>query len=63
MPVKKTSFVSRSGMLASIRTPAVCAIASTMSTPGMTGAPGKWPSKKGSLRVTFLMPVTRLPAS
>ena len=27
-----------------------------ISTPGMTGCPGKWPWKNGSLMVTFLMP-------
>ena len=37
--------------------PAVWAMASTISTPGMTGSIGKWPGKKGSLWVTFLMPV------
>jgi len=33
------------------------AMASTSRTPGMTGLPGKWPWKKGSFMVTFLMPV------
>ena len=31
-----------------------CASASMISTPGITGWPGKWPSKNGSLRVTIL---------
>ena len=31
--------------------PPVCAIASTMRTPGITGWPGKWPSKNQSLTV------------
>ena len=43
--------------------PAVCAIASMMSTPGMTGCPGKWPWKCGSLMVTFLMPTAELSPS
>ena len=34
----------------------VCAIASMISTPGITGSTGKCPSKCGSLTVTFLMP-------
>ena len=34
----------------------VWAIASTMVTPGMTGSPGKWPWKCGSLQVTILTP-------
>ena len=36
--------------------PAVCAIPSISNTPGITGRPGKWPWKCGSLTVTFLMP-------
>ncbi len=32
------------------------AMASTISTPGITGLPGKCPWKKGSLMVTHLMP-------
>ena len=38
--------------------PLHCAMASTMSTPGMTGSSGKWPTKNGSFIVTFLMPAT-----
>ena len=34
-----------------------------MSTPGITGWPGKWPWKNCSLKVTFLIPTMRLPAS
>ena len=34
----------------------VCAIASMISTPGITGSTGKCPWKCGSLTVTFLMP-------
>ncbi len=32
------------------------AMASMSNTPGITGLPGKWPWKKGSLMVTHLMP-------
>src|ERR1043165_518836 len=38
-------------------TPAVCAIPSTISTPGNTGLPGKWPMNCGSLNVACLMPI------
>src|SRR5580700_2709304 len=34
-------------------------MASTIITPGITGKSGKWPLKKGSFAVTFLMPTTR----
>jgi hypothetical protein len=44
-------------------TAAVWAIASMISTPGITGLCGKWPGKKGSLMVTFLRPTMRLPIS
>ena len=37
--------------------PPVCAIASICNTPGITGSPGKWPTKKGSFIVTFLTPI------
>src|SRR5262249_54908334 len=40
------------------RTPPACASASTMSTPGMTGWPGKCPWKKGSFIVTFFSATT-----
>jgi len=39
------------------------AIASITSTPGMMGVPGKWPWKKGSFMVTFLMATNRLAGS
>src|SRR5450830_1197217 len=42
---------------------AVCASASIISTPGMTGLCGKWPWKNSSLTVTFLMAVMVLFAS
>jgi hypothetical protein len=35
-------------------------MASTISTPGITGKSGKWPGKNGSLWVTFLMPTIAL---
>ena len=35
--------------------PAVCASASMIMTPGITGRCGKCPGKNGSLAVTFLM--------
>jgi hypothetical protein len=38
------------------------AMASSISTPGMTGRPGKWPVKNGSLTLTFLMARIVLPA-
>ena len=38
--------------------PLHCAMASTISTPGITGSSGKWPTKNGSFIVTFLMPAT-----
>ena len=41
-------------------TAAVCAIASMISTPGITGSDGKWPWKNGSLMLTFLMPTALL---
>ena len=40
-----------------VSTPPACASASMTSTPGITGRPGKWPWKKGSLMLTFLMPI------
>src|SRR6185437_6085865 len=39
-----------------ISTPPLCSIASMISTPGITGWPGKWPTKNGSFIVTALMP-------
>jgi len=43
--------------------PPTCAIASTINTPGITGCPGKCPSKNGSFIVTFLMPTIRFRGS
>lgn len=40
----------------SAKTAPTCASASTISTPGMMGFPGKCPWKNGSFTVTFLMP-------
>jgi hypothetical protein len=45
------------------RTPAACAIASRISTPGMIGRPGKWPWKCGSFAETFFSATMRLPGS
>ena len=42
---------------------ATCASVSIMSTPGISGAPGKCPWKKSSLTVTFLTATSRLPGS
>src|SRR5688572_20602667 len=46
-------------MLLRDSTAAACAIASTMSTPGITAMWGKWPGKKGSLAVTFFRATMR----
>src|SRR5581483_1640145 len=45
------------------RIAAACAIASQMSTPGMTGWSGKCPWKKSSFAVTFLIPTMRSPST
>jgi len=42
---------------------AVCASASMISTPGITGKRGKWPTKKCSFMVTFFMATMLLPGS
>ena len=42
---------------------ALCAMASTIRTPGITGRVGKWPVKYGSLIVTFLSVRMVLPGS
>ena len=55
MPMKKAILFSKPPFDSSIAH-AVCAMDSMMSTPGMTGWPGKWPSKKCSLAVTILVP-------
>ena len=59
MATSRTSLLARSSMLLSTRMPAVCAMASTISTPGITGKSGKWPWKNGSSLVTFLIPTMR----
>ena len=38
-------------------------MASSISTPGITGRCGKWPTKNGSLIVTFFSALMRLPFS
>ena len=40
--------------------PQAWAMASSWRTPGITGLPGKWPWKKGSLNVTFLIATARV---
>ena len=45
------------------RMAATCAIVSIISTPGISGAPGKCPWKKSSLTLTFLTALTRRPGS
>ena len=65
MPTKYTTEFS-SGltfMVMNDRIAAVCASASIISTPGITGLCGKWPLKNSSLTVTFLMAVMVLPSS
>ncbi len=42
---------------------ATCASVSIMSTPGISGAPGKCPWKNSSETVTFLYATTRRPGS
>ncbi len=42
---------------------ATCASVSIISTPGISGVPGKCPWKKSSLTVTFLTATSRLPGS
>ena len=51
------------GCWSSSRTVEACASASIISTPGMSGAPGKWPWKNSSLTVTFLAATRRRPGS
>ena len=43
-------------------TAATCVSVSIIRTPGISGAPGKWPWKKSSLTVTFLCATSRVPA-
>ncbi len=59
MPVKTVSISARLGISVISRVAPDCAIASTMSTPGITGLPGKCPRKNSSLAVTFLMVTIR----
>ena len=63
MVASSTSLFLRSGSDFSTSTPATCAMASTTSTPGITGYSGKWPTKNGSFTVTFLMPTIRSSSS
>ena len=53
---RMTNLLTSSSMVFDMSKAPVCAIASICKTPGMTGSPGKWPGKNGSLKVTFLMP-------
>src|SRR6185503_19489084 len=65
MPTKKKRVFS-SGITPAVmnaRMPAVCASASMIITPGITGRCGKWPGKNGSLYVTFLSARMLLPFS
>ena len=55
MPTTWTSRRRGSGASLSSQMPAAWASPSMSSTPGITGAPGKWPSKNSSDPVTFLM--------
>jgi hypothetical protein len=50
---------ARVGRLVSSQMPAAWARLSMSSTPGITGAPGKWPSKNSSDPVTFLSATSR----
>src|SRR5208283_5308834 len=58
---KTISLLARSAAEYSVSSSAApaCAMASTMSTPGMMGKSGKWPAKCGSLMVTFFSATTR----
>ena len=65
MPTKYTTEFS-SGftfIVKNDRIAAVCAMASIINTPGMTGLCGKWPLKNSSLAVTFLIALMVLPDS
>src|SRR5258708_32847256 len=64
MPRKYMSeFDESNGSLAYARIPPICASASTMSTPGMMGRPGKCPWNHGSPIVTHLCPTMRSPGT
>jgi hypothetical protein len=54
--------VGRDALAANDSSAAACAIASSISTPGITGRCGKWPVKNGSLMVTFLSAGCSCPA-
>ena len=69
-PIAVTSFVgvgtlglALTGAFNDVSLPYGQLVASTISTPGMTGAPGKCPWKNGSLYVTLLMPTALRPSS
>src|SRR5207249_1586176 len=53
---------SRRSVSSATRAPS-CTSASQSTTPGSTGAPGKWPAKYGSLALTRLVPTARTPGS
>src|SRR5450830_10021 len=65
MPTKYTTEFSSgcTPIVKNDRMAAVCASASIIKTPGITGLWGKWPLKNSSLTVTFLMAVIDLLAS
>ena len=62
MPAKN-AILPRFSSSASTATAPVCAIASTISTPGITGRPGKWPGNHQSSARISRWPTTRLPGS
>jgi len=62
IPMKNASFPSSPGCLSNITQP-VCAMDSTIRTPGMMGRSGKCPWKNASLPVTHLYPMARCPSS
>jgi len=62
IPAKYAVFPLISGV-PSMATAPTCASASIISTPGMTGFPGKWPAKYGSLKLTHFFPSALTPSS
>ena len=62
MPPKSGTDPLKRGSLSSAIPPS-WAMASTMSTPGNVGRPGKWPAKKGSSPVSLHTPLALLPGS
>ena len=62
IPTKYAVFPFHAGRSKSATAP-VWAIASTSSTPGITGLPGKCPAKYGSLKLTHFFPTARIPGS